>query len=154
MAAMTFGQWVKEQRLAKGWGPTQCARRAGWNHHGQWVRIESDAPMRKDGTHAQPRRESCEKIALGLGLPAAEVLRRAGYSAGESGVSYFQEDDQTMSQPSNASLVKENRPSMADAVEQMLDEIATLRAEINRDQHDTEMSRERTLAKLAKIGAS
>jgi hypothetical protein len=152
MADMTFGQWVEEQRLAKGWGPTQCARKAGWQH-GRWIRVERDEPRLKDGSPTQPRRESCEKIALGLGLPAAEVLRRAGYSTEESGVSYFQEDDQTMGQPSNAALVKENRVNMADALEQMLDEIATLREQINRDQRDTEMSRERTLAKLAKIGA-
>ena len=66
-----FAQWVREQRLARGFSTSECAERAGVKQP-VWSEYESEA------NSGQPRRSRVEKVALGLQMPIDEVLVAAG----------------------------------------------------------------------------
>jgi hypothetical protein len=116
--------------------------------------MENDEPKRKDGGLPRPRRSSCARIAHGLGLPENEVLKQAGYPEIADGLTYLEGGDDPMTDVRAANMIKKSRANFEPSLDQMLGEIVLLREQIHKDQHDTELSRERTLAKLAKLGAA
>jgi transcriptional regulator with XRE-family HTH domain len=70
---MSFGEWVRKQRGKQ--VMAECARRGGMKPP-QWARLE------KEGKH--PRRETIEKVALGLQVPLDTVLEAAGFGETET----------------------------------------------------------------------
>ena len=80
---MTFGQWIREQRLSQRKTALECAQRAKMTPS-VWSRWECDESRRRDGNPSQPRRTTVEAIAFALDVPLWDAMAAAGYA--ESGV--------------------------------------------------------------------
>jgi transcriptional regulator with XRE-family HTH domain len=77
VAELTFGKWVRQQRIAKDMTATECAFRSKMAVQ-SWSRLEQGTRKRKDGTPVSPRRETIEAVARGLEIDVEEVARAAG----------------------------------------------------------------------------
>jgi transcriptional regulator with XRE-family HTH domain len=68
-SSVTFGEWVKEQREARGLRPAECARRAGLSAQ-RWSNLEAKSK--------RPYRDTCVSVAKGLGMLLEDVMAAAG----------------------------------------------------------------------------
>lgn len=90
MATETFGQWIQRKQKELGLTTNECAERSGMKAP-VWSNWANDRTRRKDGKPTEPRKDTIEAIARGLGLPFAEVAEAAGYT----GASRSEDNDQT-----------------------------------------------------------
>jgi transcriptional regulator with XRE-family HTH domain len=72
---VSFGQWLREERLKQRLSVEEAAARAGYSRQ-QWDKLEKG----QTGT----KRERIPLIALAIGKPPDEALRRAGFAAEET----------------------------------------------------------------------
>ena len=78
---MTFGDWLKKQRRAKGLTQEGLAAAADNVCTGAYIsNLERNADIGKDGTPNRPSEEIVEKLARALGVPPNEARLVAGYA--------------------------------------------------------------------------
>jgi len=70
-----FGEWIRNERVKRGYSQTECAAKSGMKVQ-QWSRMEK--------TVKRPAYDTLVAIARGLGLSLDDVLRAADYPVNHS----------------------------------------------------------------------
>ncbi len=85
---MTFGNWLKAQRTARGLTQEGLAQAAENVCTGAYIsNLERNADIGKDGMPNRPSEEIVEKLALALSIPVNVARLNAGYAAKGQGLS-------------------------------------------------------------------
>lgn len=79
LTVLEFGEWIVQQRWQKRLAAKQCAKAAGVSPQA-WSEWETGKSRNKGENPPQPRRDTVQKVAIGLGVPLSEALIAAGYA--------------------------------------------------------------------------